>query len=261
MKIRSLKICLIICIIILFINSANSQNLIHANPSDLSSPYALYINPAVIHFQNNKLVLGMKVYQLGFLNDNLVGLRNSFLGGSYNNLFRGIGIGFTTQYFTTPIYAENQFSLILSRSFFGLATIGVNLNYLNHSFNKSNFNEYVDRDDPIINNQISKNSFSIGFGLLLNPLNNLNIGIGFNHLNEPNISIVDNKVNKSIISNFGISYQYHFLEPAIGIVLNENLVIPDFSLRYFFTPEISFKVGYLGENLNFEGQFNINKHI
>ncbi|MCI0495185.1 hypothetical protein L0Z72_09250, partial [candidate division KSB1 bacterium] len=67
--------------ILLFISiqPVNCQNIIAGDPSDTFDLQAVFVNPAVIPFHHRQVLFGMRLYQVGFLNNSQFGLRSSYL--------------------------------------------------------------------------------------------------------------------------------------------------------------------------------------
>ncbi|MDZ7375863.1 MAG: hypothetical protein ONB13_04510, partial [candidate division KSB1 bacterium] len=101
---------------LVIISTISAQNLISGDPSDSYSEETLFVNPAVVPFHRHQIMVGMKVYQLGFLKGNDFGLRSSYIGYSLPEESLGLlSLAVTGQNFTAPLYGQTNFSLVLAK--------------------------------------------------------------------------------------------------------------------------------------------------
>ena len=258
------KSCIFILIFLIFFTlQSKAQDLIRANPADLDDPHSLFINPAVVPFQNLAFNLGMKVYHVGFISENSTGLKHSYSSNSFPNFpISCMGVGLTLENFYTPFLNTMGIGVSMGYSVspivsFGVSATGYNTNY---DLSNSNLTHSIDID-PVL--QASKDKWkhwnvSFGAGVLVRPNEHFTFGIGCNHFNQPDISIIDAGVRKPIEFDFGIKYYYNDIfgvslfsnyqqdELMVGIITEANLYNKG-----------ALKTGYYDRSLLVEGQLKI----
>ncbi|HGY56763.1 MAG TPA: hypothetical protein ENK44_13740, partial [Caldithrix abyssi] len=116
---------------------------------DLNEWRTLMANPSIGPFQNAAIEAGVKVWNYGFLDDDVMALKTGFFALNLPRfLFWGTTIGATGQYFSSPYMAENELNFLVSNHFWGIVSMGVGVGLYNRSYDQSRF-DLVDADDPV----------------------------------------------------------------------------------------------------------------
>lgn len=258
------KIIIIYCFAIVIFSNLYGQMGVRTNSSNFHDPRLMFVNPAgMTAFRSALGVIGYKLYYVGIDHDNL---NNGFLGFSYPiEKFGAFGI--TGQYFRSHILNKQ----ILEANYatpvlFNKITFGLNFGLLGISYDNDNFN-LIDENDPLLTGSTSKNSFNFGFGMLINPIADLFVGVSLNHLNQPDISLEGGKEKLPITTNVSLIYNHWLIQPLISFenidkqnyvnfglekwFLNQNAM-----LRGLISPE-QFSIGaaYLHKNFRFDYEY------
>lgn len=194
---------------------APAAGLNHWPATGLTHPWATSVNPALISWQNSRVSLGHKVYHLGFLPDNSLGLRESHINASFPyQLPLNLGIGLDLQYYAAGIYSEFFSAIMLSREFMRQFSLGLKLGVEQRAFAKDNF-VLADQNDPLLSKGLSHVNMNLGCGLYWRP-GRFSVGLGLDHLNQPNIAMQAKALMPLEISG-AIGYDFGWLQPAIRI--------------------------------------------
>ena len=163
--------------------NTHAQNLIIANPGETGNPESNYVNPAVLPYQPAILNAGMKIFYVGFLEDDKFGFRNNFFSISTPYLLnRDLVLGLAGQHFSVPLYGKTQVNLQAGYRVKNKLSLGCKYNMISQSYNKEKFN-VLDEFDPVFSNGTTKISHSIGLGIVYSILPNLDAGFSWNHIN------------------------------------------------------------------------------
>ena len=165
-------------------------------------------NPSIGPFQNAAIEAGVKVWNYGFLDDDVMALKTGFFALNLPRfLFWGTTIGATGQYFSSPYMAENELNFLVSNHFWGIVSMGVGVGLYNRSYDQSRF-DLVDADDPVFKNGTSLWSPVISAGITLMPTRKLTIAFAAKNLNSPDISLQRKGIK--ILPSFRFSLSYNF---------------------------------------------------
>jgi hypothetical protein len=205
-------IILIIFWVVILSLQGMCQDLIRTNPADMADPQALFINPALLPYQNLSFNLGMKIYHVGFLSNNSAGLRHSYSSNSLPNfLLNGVGIGVTIQNFDSPYHSDTGIGISLGYSIIPSFSLGVSVLGSNFHIDRDKM-DGVDPEDPILN-RLGKWYVSYGAGLLFRPSEKFSAGLGFSNINRPSKSFEkDNTEERNRIpfeTDFGFKYSFN----------------------------------------------------
>ncbi len=166
----------------------SAQGLEFWNTADRSRPWISEINPAAISFQNSQISLGMKAFQVGFLPDNGLGLKENRLNLSLPWLLPfEIGLGADVRYYSAGVYSETSASLLWSRELFHRFAIGFKTGIERRAFSTDNFN-IVDPDDPLLAGGLAITNLNFGFGAYWTP-GRWELGLGVDKINNPNVGM------------------------------------------------------------------------
>ena len=236
---------------------ANCQNIVGADPSDTFDLQSLFVNPAVVPFQPRQLIFGMKIYQLGFLNSNEFGIRNSYIGFTLPEAFSGlINFGLTGQNFSTPLYDQTNFSFQIARQSFERVFVGFKYNLFTKSYHQKYF-DLVDPDDPVFANGTLKLAHSIGLGMILFPWSHLAIGFSCDHINRPDVALTRDHYRQPVTYDFGARYSYRYFSSSIYFNYLQKYWQFNWILESRPIASTIFKVGYVQNAAKFEAQFYV----
>ncbi|MBD3288318.1 type IX secretion system membrane protein PorP/SprF [candidate division KSB1 bacterium] len=251
-----------IILIVLFIATitAYSQDFIRTNPADLEDPQSLFINPAVVPFQNMVLNLGMKLYHVGFVSGNSTALKHTFNSNSLPNIpFPRVGLGITTQSFNTPYFRTVGIGVSMAYSLSPIIALGVSANGLNINYD-FDYDNVLHLEDPLFKDMNNWN-VSFGFGAVVRPVSNFSFGIACNHINRPDLSLADVGARQPMIMDFGFKYYYNVFGASIyGHYQEDDLVFGILAEAKLYDKGV-LKTGYHDRSFLAEGQLNLFKGI
>ncbi len=235
--------------------AAYSQNLISADPADTFDPETIFINPGAIPFQHGQAMLGMKVYQLGFLKSQELGLRTSYFSLSLPENFGGLlNLGLTGQNFSVPLYDQTNFSLLIANRLFERLSIGIKYNLFSKSYHQKYF-DLVNPDDPVFAKGTLKLAHSIGAGIILFPWSTLSVGLSCDHLNRPDVSLFQDTYRQPLVVDFGLRYSWRYFSSSI--YFNQLQQHWQFNWMFESRPSASstFKFGFVQQSAKLGAQF------
>ncbi len=260
MKTIKYKIVLVILLMILS-QQGISQDLIRTNPADITDPQALFINPALLPYQNLSFNVGMKIYHLGFIGDNSVGLRHGYSSTSVPNvLLNGVGIGLTFQNFNSPYHSDNGIGISLGYCIRPSFSLGFSVQGSNFHLDKDKLGP-VELADPLLS-RMGKWYFSYGAGMLIRPGDKFSAGLSLNNINRPSKSFEsgNNEERNRVPLEMDLGAKYYF-NNVFGISAFSHMQ------KYEFTPGIAGEVnidnegliraGYVDHGIMFEGQIKV----
>ena len=199
-----------------------AQNLVVANSANYRDAKTVFINPAVLPFQQSQLMAGMKVFHVGFMPDDALGFRNNYFSIISPFLFnQNMVVGMTGQLFGLPIYQQSQFSFNISHRPFRSISLVLKYNIFTYSYDKSNFDQ-IDQYDPVFSKGTSKTSHSFGIGLIFFPRSNLNLAISWDHINQPDVSLAKDGIKQPYHFDFGLRYNYKFISTTLNVNIFEQ---------------------------------------
>jgi len=243
-------------------SDARAQNMIFANPSDIYNVQAGFTNPALISYQESQVTCGMKVFHLGFLEDNSLAFKSGFFSTSIPYLVRGkIGLSLNGQYFNSPMYTQSNFSFAVSQKYLSLFSIGLRGSLFTKSYNRSLF-DLDDEADPVFADGTTKVGFSLGGGLFITPLPNLYLSFVIDHLNRPNIALSSKeKYRQPLELSGGIKYGFGNFSTSIYLRKVDQDVSPFFEIEPNISDNWQVRLAYGMQALHLEGYLNVIKGI
>jgi len=235
-----------------------SQSLIRANPADIIDPQALFINPAILPYQNLSFNLGMKVYHVGFLSDNSTGLKYSYNTNSFPNvLLNRVGIGLNLQSFNTPYLNNTGIGISLGYSLAPIFSIGISAHGSNLHYDPDKF-DLVDLHDPVFQDGTGQWNISFGAGLLVRPNEKLSIGLSCNNINRPDLSLMNDGAKLPFELDFGIKYYFNNIFGASMFShYQEEELIPGIFAEVNIDKKALIRTGYIDRCMMFEGYLNV----
>lgn len=262
MKTTAIKIFLI-SLMFIGIDHADAQDLIRTNPADLSDPQALFINPALLPFQNLSFHVAMKILHAGFLEGDGLGLRHFHNSITFPKpLLNNLGIGMTWQNFDSPFHTDNGIGISLGYSLRPSFSLGLSLNGSNFHLDRDKMTE-VELKDPLLANRLGKWYYSCGVGLLMRPSSKFSLGVSLNNINRPSKSFDDsnNKEENRVPFTADLGIKFH-VSRFIGFSLfsnwQENIYTPGFVAEALIENEAGLiRAGYVDRGLMFEGRVAI----
>lgn len=213
---------LILLILLVTAAWARGQTFLPLNSSYPEIYTSDYYNPApIVLIGNIRASAGMQFLYAGLAEDVL---RNHYLS-TMMPIGKKSAIGLRAQLFSADIFQKIECSLLASRALIDdRLAIGVNVNFLNHGFNRDKFILF-DPYDPVIAEGTSASAFSGGVGLYLQPLRNLHIGAAADHLNEPDVSLDKSGILQRRVFSGGISWSGTALVPQVEARLEGEQII------------------------------------
>jgi len=241
-----------------FSQQAFSQSLIRTNPADINDPQALFINPAILPYQNLSFNLGMKLYHVGFLSDNSTGLKYSYNSNSFPNvLLNGVGIGLNLQSFNTPYMNNAGIGISLGYSIVPGFSIGVSAHGNNLHYDPGRF-DLIDPNDPVFQNGTGQWNVSFGAGLLVRPNEKLSVGLSCNNINRPDLSLMNDGARVPFEMDFGIRYYFNsYFGASIFSHYEREELVPGIVAEANIDNKGVIKAGYVVRSLMFEGYLNL----
>ena len=256
-KIRS-KIALISIILSILAHGMLAQEMYRGNPADRDDPKTLLRNPAILPFQNLAVNFGMRILNYGFLEDDPAGLRFIYNTSSYPDLLgTGIALGVTAVSFNTPLYHQSEFGLATAYSIGDAISIGLNTRFRNHGFARENMDLVVEQD-PMFSNGYNQWNISFDAGLLVNPNDELSVGVSLSNLNRPDLSFQDKGVQMPIEMAFGGKYYFrNFAISLFGNYFDERIAI-GLVTEANINNRFLFRSGYLGVDKSILAETRLN---
>ena len=233
----------------------NSQNLIAGDPSDTFDLQAVFINPAVIPFHHRQVFFGMKLYQVGFVNNSQFGLRSSYFSLTLPEMFSGfIDLGLTGQNFSTQLYDQTNFSFQVAKQPLPRIFVGAKYNLFAKSYHKEFFDLEIE-NDPVFADGTVKFAQSFGAGLIVFPWSHLALSFSCDHVNQPDVSLSGKNYQQPMTLDFGFRYSYRYFSSSIYFNNQQQFWQMNWIFEARPTPTAIFKIGYVQNAAKFETQF------
>lgn len=193
-----------------------AQTFFNLNATNYRMPDVLFNNPAAAaHFAGPSAHIGLQLPITRFSNDDL---RNNFLSFA-QPIGQQTAIGIRAQYFTSNVFQNGDFALLLSRKIHGgILALGANLGLVTYGYNTDEFHLF-DFNDPLLESGTNRQAITFGLGATLQPRPNLLIGASINHLNKPDISLKGDGVGKDRVINIGVALMNMSAAPQLDFRL------------------------------------------
>ncbi|MDZ7342075.1 MAG: type IX secretion system membrane protein PorP/SprF [candidate division KSB1 bacterium] len=254
---KTISIAFIILMLAVLLPNSTAQNMIRANPADIMDPQAMFINPAIIPYRNLTLSLGMKVYHLGFLDDNSTGLKYSYSSNSFPNLLLdNIGVGVTLESFNTPYFRTGGIGASFAYSILPSLAVGVSAHGNNLSYDEGKFSGF-DHSDPVFANGNGQWNLSFDAGMLIRPTDNFAVGLSCNNLNRPDLSLINGGARVPLELNFGMKHYFNIFAASLFGHYESNDLALGVMGEVNFGHRGLLKAGYATEGLLLEGLLNL----
>lgn len=220
---------------------ANAQVNMNLNSSNPLLYDAVFHNPAAITYPHRfQGSFGIQYLYTGLSSDTLRDNTASLV----LPLSPTTACGLRGNYFLSNMIERGNFSILFAQTFFkNKLSFGVNCNLINRSYNTDKF-RLVDIDDPLLSNGTSKNVFSLGGGILFQPVKWLSFGASADHLNQPDISIDTSALKKDIIYKFGTTVNAYPFMSQIEIQKSETDIIFQGGIHYFMSKNFCLSLAY-----------------
>ncbi len=242
-----LKLYIAILSLLALTQDSISQNLIIANPAEMSDFRSSFVNPAVLSFQDAHAAVGGKLFHLGFVEDQTSPFRHGYMSlvlpFGINDM---MGLGIQAQYFNSPLYSQSNLAFALTRRVHGIFAFGLKLNVFNHAYNQDNF-DLVDPGDPVFANGSSKWNASFGAGVAAMPYSFLTLGVGIDHINRANISLAGEDVFQPFKAYFGAVFTMGLLQASVSATHEADEWLPKISVGTFPAQHGQLRIG-INEN-------------
>ncbi len=212
MRWHSLKIILLAALIAS--TSLSAQNLLTPHPLDIRSGQAHLLNPAIASYQHNMIQLGMRIYHLGFIDDNAARFRLNYFSLVLPHSLPGeLAFAAHVQTLSMPIYNQSYASVALSRRYRHLFAVGVKAGLLSKSYDRNEFN-LVDPDDPVFKNQKGFTRLDLGAGVTFWPMPAVSISLSRDHLNNPNVALGARAFRLHAENHLALAYHFGNVQTA-----------------------------------------------
>lgn len=242
-------------------NPLHAQSFINASSVDLYDTQAQLINPGVLKFQDGQLAVGSRVLHYGFVDNNSMGLTNSYVSVTLPDVTKlKLGLGLFGTILNTPFYSENKANFLIGMKFSENFGFGTQFGLLTKSFNRDEF-ILVDPGDPVFKDGTSTFAFNFGFGAYWRAKPQLHFGLAIENFNRPNISLINDPVYQSRVMHFTANYLYAGLEFDSGFILEGKRLFPGVGVSSTYQGIGTLKLGLLAGNLDITGQMHITEKI
>jgi len=228
--------------------------------ADLGDSRSLFINPAVLSFQDPFFLAGARVLHFG-VSENDLAYRQTYVSLTTPEWkFRGLGLGLRGQFLNLPILGGGGAQALASYKLADRAAIGASLGFLTQTFDRSQYDSEA-LQDPFLANLNSKVVADVGVGVLVRANRHLTVGAGLNHLTRPNIAYGEVKANLPIEWNLGAVIGMGFFRAGVGFTRRDDRVTPLFAVETF-RPALGFvKLGFGSETASLEGQVHVMRGV
>ncbi|MDZ7263857.1 MAG: type IX secretion system membrane protein PorP/SprF [candidate division KSB1 bacterium] len=235
--------------------AVRAQNMLGADPVDTYSLQTIFVNPAVVSFQPRQIAVGMRIYQLGFLNGPAMDFRNGYFSFTWPEMMRGaFDFGVTGQNFSTSLYDQTNFSLQFARRSLERVFVGLKYNVFSKSYHEKNF-DLVNPNDPVFAGGTVKLAHSLGLGVVAFPWSHLAVGFSCDHLNRPNVALGREQYRLPMTYDFGVRYSYRYFSSSIYFDYFSNYWQFNWMFEARPMANTTFKFGYVQRAAKFEAQF------
>ncbi len=199
-----------------------AQNLYEGNPADPYLLEAAFSNPALNAGIIDRAALAMTVHHVGVGGD-MFALRSGIISYHMPWQVRGMAIG--GQFFQAGLYSQTDFRLSYGRRVLPQLSLGANVDLFSRSFDKSRFFKF-EEGDPVFANGYGKIAASFGVGAVVEPYQNLAIGLAFEHFNQPDLALGEDPFVQPLVFSLGIKW----LMPSFNVSSSVNrLEVGDYS--------------------------------
>lgn len=216
-----------------------------ANRFDTKS--ALY-NPALISFMPSGLSMGIRGYQLGFLENNYRHYDQYLMIQTPELGLQNLGSAFQLMQQKTPLLNRTSMSGALSYRLNSSLSAGVQLSMMHYAYNTDDF-DLVDPGDPVFGTASSKTTLNSNIGVFYTPTAETSLSAGVRNINRPKISPGETGYQLPRELFLGGSYRYRNVRALADIRWN------DLGLKSYFFGEVFSSDGHylrLGTDDTFE---------
>ena len=200
---------------------------------------SIFGNPALTSFASSGLSMGIRGYQLGFL-DNNYRLNDQYISLHSRNLFvTDLAGGFHIVQRQTPLLDETALGGSLAYRLSPKLAAGIQFSVLHYGYNEDDF-DLVDPNDPVFSSGTSKTTWNTTLGVLYKPVHNISLSAGLRNLNHPVLSPSGDQYRLPREAFAGGSYSIGAFRGMLDLRLNE------FGLKsYLFAELFSIRGDYL----------------
>jgi hypothetical protein len=254
---RTTNLLCLISFLVFLGTAGNAQNMIEANPANYQSSNSAFINPAIIMLQSKQVSAGIRLLQLGFLENNSAAFKHSFLSYSQPfSMWPKTGFGVTAQYLSTSFYNQGNYSLIVARRFNELFSLGTHFNVLSKNYDLTHA-ILESPNDPVFSGNLTKYFFSFGVGMIISPVTNFTLGIALDHLNRPNIVMSGKPLHQPLTFDFGLHYTYNYIGPSVYVNYQDNQTVTTYGIEFLYQQLGTAGLFYGNRNLILETKLNL----
>lgn|GEM_PF-6801108 len=246
---------------LLILSEISAQNLIAGDPSDSYDTETLFINPAVVAFHRPQVMVGMKVYQFGFLKSNDWSLRSSYLSFSLpEESWRWFSLAVTGQNFAAPLYSQTNISLLLAKQPFKRIAIGLKYNLFAKAYHRKEF-DMVDPGDPVFANGTTKFAQSFGVGVIVFPWSLLSVGFSCDHINRPDVSLYLDQYQQPRVYDWGVGYSWRWFTSSLYFNFMQGHWQTNWALEVRPAEFSTIKLGFVQQAAKFTARLKLSSRL
>jgi len=182
-------------------------------PTDSRMPFSFVKNPALLSQHKTQISFGIQGYQLGFLENNAAGMKESRFAMSLPFLLPfNLAAGAALRQFDALIYAELEGNLLISKKLYRTLSFGINVGFETQGFSQNRFSG-VDMADPLLNGQLRQTFPTAGIGLLFDN-DKLKAGFGVSRIIRPRTSPAD-RIRQPIEFSAALGMRWQGITPTL----------------------------------------------
>ncbi len=268
---QRISFCILLAVLTLSTGVAvNAQDFISGPATGSLDSKAILANPALIAFQRPQVSIGVKSHYAGFSEGSESGFNQGYfvasLPGIYGSRF---GAGVHAQYFNSTLFTRSQLSGSVSARLLHRISLGFTASLYHLGYNRDNFTDDFDFNDPVFQNGYSRNAFNSAAGIYARPVSGLELAAGARNLNQPDISLSGDGVNEPLELFGAVSYSHDYFKGTVELVngrydLDTRVHMELFSTQGYYArtgTNMRFDRGYIEAQMHVYGGVSVNYHF
>jgi hypothetical protein len=224
MTMKRLTLLALLLLLPLFAHDVRAQDLYMGNPADPALLEAAFSNPALNAYIKDRIALALTSHQVGIAGG-FFAIRSGII--SYHFPWQLRGVAAAVQFLKVGLYSENDFRVSYGRRVLGPVSLGGNLDVFTHSYDRSAFYMFDDRD-PVFRNGTTKAGVSFGFGLTAEPYPSVTVGLALEHINQPNLAFGDGNYDQPLVFALGVKWHLRGFNATSAV---KSLPVTGYSLN------------------------------
>lgn len=217
---------------VLFMHSPSVAQTMVSGPSmNRLDAKSLFGNPALTSFTSSGLSMGIRGYQLGFLDTNYR-LNDQYISLHTRNLWvSNLAGALQVVQHQTPLLDETAFGGSLSYRVTPKLAAGAQISVLHFGYNEKDF-DLVDPNDPVFATGSSRTTWNSTLGILYQPVHNASLSAGLRNINRPVLSPSGDGYRMPLEGFVGGSYSVGAFRGMMDLHLN------DYGLKSYLYAEV-----------------------